>query len=146
MTVNEMDREGMLGTAVTNEPKKQASDESKMENPAILISSASKYVEKKRRRSHSSEALVGEAQDEVPSKIRKVEEEEYEDNEMKGRFVSFMKISRWAACRRTALLRYGCLPTRGPFPIPSPNLSPISHPVSSDLSYRTKSENAKSKS
>lgn len=83
MTVNEMDREGMLGTAVTNEPKKQASDESKMENPAILISSASKYIEKKRRRSHSSEALVGEAQDEVPSKIRKVEEEEYEDNEMK---------------------------------------------------------------
>ncbi len=91
MTVNEMDREGMLGTAVTNEPKKQASDESKMENPAILISSASKYIEKKRRRSHSSEALVGEAQDEVPSKIRKVEEEEYEDNEMKGRFVSFIK-------------------------------------------------------
>lgn len=76
-----------MGTTVTNEPKKQASDESKMENPAILISSASKNVEKKRRRSHSSEALVGESQDEMPSKIRKVEEEEYEENEMKGRFV-----------------------------------------------------------
>lgn len=83
MTVNEMDREGMLGTAVTSEPKKQSSDESKMENPAILISSASKNIEKKRRRSHSSEALVGEAQDEMPSKIRKVEEEEYEESEMK---------------------------------------------------------------
>ncbi|XP_016428370.1 la-related protein 7 [Sinocyclocheilus rhinocerous] len=83
MTVNEMDREGMLGTAVTNEPKKQSSDESKMENPAILISSASKNVEKKRRRSRSSEALVGEAQDEMPSKIRKVEEEEYDESEMK---------------------------------------------------------------
>ncbi|XP_016114774.1 la-related protein 7 [Sinocyclocheilus grahami] len=83
MTVNEMDREGMLGTAVTNEPKKHSSDESKMENPAILISSASKNVEKKRRRSRSSEALVGEAQDEMPSKIRKVEEEEYDESEMK---------------------------------------------------------------
>uniref|UniRef100_A0A671SWE8 La-related protein 7 n=1 Tax=Sinocyclocheilus anshuiensis TaxID=1608454 RepID=A0A671SWE8_9TELE len=91
MTVNEMDREGMLGTAVTNEPKKQSSDESKMENPAILISSASKNVEKKRRRSLSSEALVGEAQDEMPSKIRKVEEEEYDENEMKGRFLYFFK-------------------------------------------------------
>lgn len=80
ITVNEMDREGMLGTAVTNEPKKQSSDESKMENPAILISSASKNVEKKRRRSHSSEALVGEAQDEMPSKIRKVDEEEYKES------------------------------------------------------------------
>uniref|UniRef100_A0A672M7Y7 La-related protein 7 n=2 Tax=Sinocyclocheilus grahami TaxID=75366 RepID=A0A672M7Y7_SINGR len=63
MTVNEMDREGMLGTAVTND--------------------ASKNVEKKRRRSRSSEALVGEAQDEMPSKIRKVEEEEYDESEMK---------------------------------------------------------------
>lgn len=80
ITVNEMDREGSLGTAVTNEPKKQSSDESKMENPAILISSASKNVEKKRRRSHSSEALVGEAQDEMPSKIRKVDEEEYKES------------------------------------------------------------------
>ncbi|KAF4110744.1 la-related protein 7 [Onychostoma macrolepis] len=80
MTVNEMDGEGMLGTAVTNEAKKQSSDESKMENPAILISSASKNIEKKRRRSHSSEALVGEAQDEMPSKIRKVDEEEYEES------------------------------------------------------------------
>lgn len=80
ITVNEMDREGMLGTAVTSEPKKQSSDESKMENPAILISSASKNVEKKRRRSHSSEALVGEAQDEMPSKIRKVDEEEYKES------------------------------------------------------------------
>lgn len=84
-----MDKEGMLGTAVTSEPKKQSSDESKMENPEILISSASKNIEKKRRRSRSSEALVGEAQDEMPSKIRKVEEEEYEESELKGRFVYF---------------------------------------------------------
>ncbi|XP_059392099.1 la-related protein 7 isoform X2 [Carassius carassius] len=79
ITVNKMDREGMFGTAVTNEPNKQSSDESKMENPAILISSASK----KRQRSRSSEALVGEVQDEMPSKIRKVEEEEYKESEMK---------------------------------------------------------------
>uniref|UniRef100_A0A9J7XIR9 La-related protein 7 n=1 Tax=Cyprinus carpio carpio TaxID=630221 RepID=A0A9J7XIR9_CYPCA len=83
ITVNKMDKEGMLGTAVTSEPKKQSSDESKMENPEILISSASKNIEKKRRRSRSSEALVGEAQDEMPSKIRKVEEEEYEESELK---------------------------------------------------------------
>ncbi|XP_050971903.1 la-related protein 7 isoform X1 [Labeo rohita] len=83
MAVNEMDREGMLETAVTNEPKKQSSDESKMENPAILTRRASKKVEKKRRRSHSSESSVGLAQDDMPSKKRKVEEEEYEESEMK---------------------------------------------------------------
>ncbi|XP_026119475.1 la-related protein 7 isoform X1 [Carassius auratus] len=88
--VNKMDREGMSGTAVTNEPKKQSSDESKMENPAILVSSASKNVEKKRQRSCSSEALVGEVQDEMQSKIRKVEEEEYKESEMKGRFNLFI--------------------------------------------------------
>ncbi len=32
------------------------------------------------------------------------------------------------------------VPTRRPFPIPSPNLSPTSLPVSSDLSYRIKGE------
>ncbi|XP_051773037.1 la-related protein 7 [Ctenopharyngodon idella] len=72
MEVNKMDREGALET---NELKKQSPDESKMENPVTLTSTASKKAEKKRRRSCSFEASAGEGQDEIPSKMRKVEEE-----------------------------------------------------------------------
>ncbi|KAL1270852.1 hypothetical protein QQF64_029868, partial [Cirrhinus molitorella] len=84
VTVNEIDREGMLETIVSSELKKQSSDEFKMENPAVLTNRASKKVEKKRR-SHSFEASV-EAQDDMPSKMRKVEDEEdeeYDESEMK---------------------------------------------------------------
>ncbi|KAK7169980.1 hypothetical protein R3I94_000273 [Phoxinus phoxinus] len=80
IAVNKMER-GAFET-VTNEPKKQSADESKTENPAILTSTASKKTEKKRRRSCSFEASTGGGQDEMPSKMRKVEEET-EEGEMK---------------------------------------------------------------
>ncbi|KAK9964849.1 hypothetical protein ABG768_005986 [Culter alburnus] len=63
MEVNKTDGEG---ASETNELKTQ----SPMENPVT-----SKNAEKKRRRSCSFDASAGEGQDEMPSKIRKVEKE-----------------------------------------------------------------------
>lgn len=83
MAVNKILRERAFETVVTNEPKKQSADESKTENPVILTDTASKKAEKKRRRSCSFEASTGEGQDEMPSKMRKVEEEIKEEGEMK---------------------------------------------------------------
>ncbi|XP_067288366.1 la-related protein 7 [Pseudorasbora parva] len=83
IAVNKIDRERVFKTLLTNKPKKQSTDESKTENPVILMSTASKKAEQKRRRSCSFEATTGEGQDEMPSKMRKLEEEIKEDGEMK---------------------------------------------------------------
>ncbi|KAG1925901.1 la-related protein 7 isoform X2 [Pimephales promelas] len=82
IAVNKMES-GAFNTACrTEEPKKQSADESKMENPVILTSTANKKTQKKRQRSCSFEASTGDGQDEMPSKMRKVEEEN-EEGEMK---------------------------------------------------------------
>ncbi|XP_056316769.1 la-related protein 7 [Danio aesculapii] len=70
--INKMDQEEMLETAVTSEP-----------NLATLTSTVSKKAKKKRLRSQSFEASSGEDQYEMPSKMRKVEEEK---SELKGKY------------------------------------------------------------
>ncbi|KAA0723941.1 La-related protein 7 La ribonucleoprotein domain family member 7 [Triplophysa tibetana] len=74
------DKDGATEAEVTKEPKKQSADESK----PVTETSTAKKAEKKRRRSHSAEASAGDGQDEMPSKMRKVEEEDnMEAREMK---------------------------------------------------------------
>ncbi|XP_051570545.1 la-related protein 7-like isoform X2 [Myxocyprinus asiaticus] len=63
---------------VTHEPKKQSTDEFATKNLVIMTSTASKKAEKKRRRSCSADASNAESQEEMPSKMRKVEVEESE--------------------------------------------------------------------
>lgn len=75
------DKDEATEAVVTKEPKKQSADESK----PVTETSTAKKAEKKRRRSRSAEASAGDGQDEMPSKMRKVEEEDnMEASEMKG--------------------------------------------------------------
>lgn len=81
--VVDKDKDGAAEAEVTKEPKKQSADESKTEKP-VTETSTVKKAEKKRRRSRSAEASAGDGQDEMPSKMRKVEEDDnMEASEMK---------------------------------------------------------------